>query len=246
MAQEILLKQERTSFNVLATALVLANSKSAASGSGSTVAEGNHVITCGANDRFVLNDLNRLITLSKRVNSSWAGGTPVGGPKAGITDLLVSPEMVEQLRAMAYNPINTAGAPYTSALLDSLPAPEDLRNELYKSAGLPQFYGINIMELNELGLNQRFNSIFATVNSNNGTPVGTFTTDDDEIMIGIDRNKESLIRPVVLDEGNTGNLAIMVDDQFSVRQNKIGYYAKIEEGRICIDDNALCGLICGS
>ena len=246
MAQEILLKQERTSFNVLATALVLANSKSAASGTGSTVAEGNHVITCGANDRFVLNDLNRLITLSKRVNSSWAGGTPVGGPKAGITDLLVSPEMVEQLRAMAYNPINTAEAPYGSSLKDSLPAPEALRNELYKAAGLPQFYGINIMELNELGLNQRFNTIFATVNSNNGTPVGTFTTDDDEIMIGIDRNKESLIRPVVLDEGNTGNLAIMVDDQFSVRQNKIGYYAKIEEGRICIDDNALCGLICGS
>ena len=242
MAQEILLKQERTSFNIIATALVLANSKASAGGS---VAAGNHVIRTGANDRFVLNDLNRLITLSKRINSSWAGGTPVGGPKAGITDLLVSPEMVEQLRAMAYNPINTNGAPMTggaTALLDSLPAPEDLRNELYKSAGLPQFYGINIMELNELGVSQRFNSIFATVNANNSDPVGSFATDDDEIMIGIDRNKDALIRPVVLDEGNTGKLSILVDDQFSVRQNKIGYYAKIEEGRICIDDNALCGL----
>ena len=246
MAQEILLKQERTSFNIIATALVLANSKSSDAG---TIAAGNHVINTGADDRFVLNDLNRLITLSKRVNSSWAGGTPVGGPKAGLTDLLVSPEMVEQLRAMAYNPINTNGAPMTggaTALLDSLPAPEALRNELYKAAGLPQFYGINIMELNELGLNQRFNSIFETVNNNNGTPVSSFTTADDQIMIGIDRNKDSLIRPVVLDEGNTGKLSIMVDDQFSVRQNKIGYYAKVEEGRICIDDNALCGLVCGS
>ena len=239
MAQEILLKQERTSFNVIATALVLANSKASAGG---YVAAGNHVIRTGANDRFVLNDLNKLITLSKRINSSWAGGTPVGGPKAGITDLLVSPEMVEQLRAMAYNPINTNAAPYASALKDSLAAPEDLRNELYNAAGLPQFYGINIMELNELGVSQRFNSIFATVNTNNGSPVGSFATADDEIMIGIDRNKDSLIRPVVLDEGNTGKLSIMVDDQFSVRQNKIGYYAKIEEGRICIDDNALCGL----
>jgi hypothetical protein len=243
MAQEILLKQERTSFNIIATALVLANSKSSNAG---TIAAGNHVINTGANDRFVLNDLNRLITLSKRVNSSWAGGTPVGGPKAGLTDLLVSPEMVEQLRAMAYNPINTASAPYGSSVNDSLAAPEALRNELYKAAGLPQFYGINIMELNELGLNQRFNSIFETVNNNNGTPVSSFTTADDEIMIGIDRNKDSLIRPVVLDEGNTAKLSIMVDDQFSVRQNKIGYYAKIEEGRICIDDNALCGLVCGS
>ena len=242
MAQEILLKQERTSFNIIATALVLANSKSSAGGS---VAAGNHVIRTGANDRFVLNDLNRLITLSKRINSSWAGGTPVGGPKAGITDLMISPEMSQELRAMAYNPINTNGAPMTggaTALLDSLPAPEALRNELYKAAGLPQFYGINIMELNELGVSQRFNSIFATVNANNGSPVGSFATDDDEIMIGIDRNKDALIRPVVLDEGNTGKLSILVDDQFSVRQNKIGYYAKIEEGRICIDDNALCGL----
>ena len=246
MAQEILLKQERTSFNIIATALVLANSKSSDAG---TIAAGNHVINTGADDRFVLNDLNRLITLSKRVNSSWAGGTPVGGPKAGLTDLLVSPEMVEQLRAMAYNPINTNGAPMTggaTALLDSLPAPEALRNELYKAAGLPQFYGINIMELNELGLNQRFNSIFETVNNNNGTPVSSFTTADDQIMIGIDRNKDSLIRPVVLDEGNTGKLSIMVDDQFSVRQNKIGYYAKVAEGRSCIDVNALCGLVCGS
>ena len=246
MAQEILLKQERTSFNIIATALVLANSKSSDAG---TIAAGNHVINTGADDRCALNDLHRLITLRKRVNSSWAGGTPVGGPKAGLTDLLVSPEMVEQLRAMAYNPINTNGAPMTggaTALLDSLPAPEALRNELYKAAGLPQFYGINIMELNELGLNQRFNSIFETVNNNNGTPVSSFTTADDQIMIGIDRNKDSLIRPVVLDEGNTGKLSIMVDDQFSVRQNKIGYYAKVEEGRICIDDNALCGLVCGS
>tara|TARA_B100000945_G_scaffold321374_1_gene335545 strand:- start:4275 stop:5420 length:1146 start_codon:yes stop_codon:yes gene_type:complete len=239
MAQEILLKQERTSFNVIATALVLANSISSAGG---TAAAGNHVIRTGATDRFVLHDLNRLITLSKRINSSWAGGTPVGGPKAGITDLMISPEMSQELRAMAYNPINTVEAPYTSALKDSLQAPDELRNTLYNAAGLPQFYGINIMELNELGKSQRFNKIFATVNSNNGSPVSSFASDDDEIMIGVDRSKDALIRPVVLDEGNTGDLSIMVDDQFSVRQNKIGYYAKVEEGRICIDDNALCGL----
>jgi hypothetical protein len=37
-------------------------------------------------------------------------------------------------------------------------------------------------------------------------------------------------------------MQILVDDQFSVRQNKIGYYGKLEEGRICIDDRALIGL----
>lgn len=63
-------------------------------------------------------------------------------------------------------------------------------------------------------------------------------------MIGVDRTKDALIRPVVLDEGNTGDLSVLVDDQFSVRQNKIGYYGKVEEGRVCIDDRALVGLAC--
>ena len=239
MAQEIMLKQDRTAFNVVATALIKASSIASAGGSS---AAGNQVIRTSADDRFVLHDLNRLITLSKRVNSSWAGGTPVGGSKAGITDLLVSPEMVQELRAMAYNPINTNAAPYSSALKDSLQAPESLRETLYSAAGLPQFYGINIMEILELGKSQRFNTIFATVNTAEGSPVSSFTTSTDEIMIGVDRSKDALIRPVVLDEGNTGDLSVLVDDQFSVRQNKIGYYSKVEEGRICIDDRALCGL----
>ena len=241
MAQEIMLKQERAAFNVLATALVKGSTVSAAGG---TSAAGNHVIRTSAVDRFVLHDLNRLLTLSKRINSSFVGGTPVGGTKSGVTDLMVSPEMVQELRAMAYNPINTAGAPLTSALLDSIPATDEIRNSVYNSASLPQFYGINIMEVSELGKSQRFNDIFATINTAEGDPVSAFATDDDEIMIGVDRSKDALIRPVVLDEGNTGDLSVLVDDQFSVRQNKIGYYGKVEEGRVCIDDRALVGLAC--
>ena len=47
---------------------------------------------------------------------------------------------------------------------------------------------------------------------------------------------------VVVGEGSPSELQVLVDDQFSVRQNKIGYYGKVEEGRICIDDRALIGL----
>ena len=236
-----MLKQERAAFNVLATALIKGSTISSAGGSS---AAGNHVIRTSATDRFVLHDLNRLLTLSKRINSSFVGGTPVGGTASGVTDLMVSPEMVQELRAMAYNPINTAGAPLTSALLDSIPATAEIRNSVYNSASLPQFYGFNIMEVSELGKSQRFNDIFATINTAEGDPVSAFATDDDEIMIGVDRTKDALIRPVVLDEGNTGDLSVLVDDQFSVRQNKIGYYGKVEEGRGCIDDRALVGLAC--
>ena len=229
MAQEVMLKQERTAFNVLATALVGGDSISATAG--------DHIIAA-AGTSLVLDDLNKLVTTSKRINSSFVGGTPVGGSKAGVTDLLVSPEVVEDIRAMAYNPINTAAAPYSSSLKDSLAAPEELRSQLYSAAGLPSFYGIKIIEILELGKGQRFNKIFDAVKGG-----VSFTEASEQILIGVDRSRDALLRPVVLDEGSTGELNVLVDDQFSVRQNKIGYYGKVEEGRVCIDDRALCGII---
>ena len=241
MAQEVLLKQTKTAFNVLATALV--------KGQGTSATAGSQIIGSTTENRFVLDDFNRLITKSKRINSSFNGGTPVGGVKSGITDLLVSPEMVEQLRSMAYNPINTIDADGTSAsATDGNVAPDVLRQELFSAAGLPSFYGINIMEINQMGINQTFNKLFAAVVTAEGATVvgggntGTFAQASDEIVIGIDRSKDALIRPVVVGEGSPSELQVLVDDQFSVRQNKIGYYGKVEEGRICIDDRALIGL----
>ena len=241
MAQEVLLKQTKTAFNVLATALV--------KGQGTSATAGSQIIGSTTENRFVLDDFNRLITKSKRINSSFNGGTPVGGVKSGITDLLVSPEMVEQLRSMAYNPINTIDADGSGAgATDGNVAPDVLRQELFSAAGLPSFYGINIMEINQMGINQTFNKLFAAVVTAEGATVvgggntGTFSQAADEIVIGIDRSKDALIRPVVVGEGSPSELQVLVDDQFSVRQNKIGYYGKVEEGRICIDDRALIGL----
>ena len=241
MAQEVLLKQTKTAFNVLATALV--------KGQGTSATAGSQIIGSTTENRFVLDDFNRLITKSKRINSSFNGGTPVGGVKSGITDLLVSPEMVEQLRSMAYNPINTIDADGgTASAADGQVAPDVLRQELFSAAGLPSFYGINIMEINQMGIDQTFNKLFAAVVTAEGATVvgggntGTFAQGSDEIVIGIDRSKDALIRPVVIGEGSPSELQVLVDDQFSVRQNKIGYYGKVEEGRICIDDRALIGL----
>ena len=239
MAQEVLYKQTKTAFNVLATAL--------AKGQGTTATAGNQVIASNTADRFVLADFNALITKSKRINSSFDGGTPIGGVKSGITDLLVSPEMVEELRAMAYNPVSTANAPVGGTPTDGSMAPDSLREELFRAAGLPTFYGINIMEINQLGVGQLLNKLFGAIVASEGTTVvggggGTWVTADDEILIGIDRTKDSLIRPTVIGEGSPSDFQVLVDDQFSVRQNKIGYYGKVEEGRICIDDRALIGL----
>ena len=243
MAQEVMLKQERTAFNVLATALCKGDSFGGNAG--------DHVIKTATANTLLLDDFNKLITRSKRINSSFVGGTPVGGSKAGVTDLLVSPEAVEKLRAMAYNPISvkggiSGGSEGTAA--DGLAAPETLREQLYSGAGLPSFYGINIIEVLEMGIDQRFNKIFTTIaaaeggiTGHSGNPAAFSATD--EILVGVDRSRDVLLRPVVLDEGSTGELSVLVDDQFSVRQNKIGYYGKVEEGRVCIDDRALVGLV---
>jgi hypothetical protein len=236
MAQEILLKQEKTAFNVLATALVNGNTKSAPGGS---MTKGNHIIEATTANQFTLNDFNRLITLSKRINASFSAGTPVGGSKIGVTDLLVSPEMVQELRAMAYNPVNTRQA--TSGTT-SIPATDTLREQLYSAAGLPSFYGINIIEVLEMGINQRFNRIFDAVRASNSVTLANWSQTDDEILIGVDRSRDALIRPVLLEEGSANELTVAVDDQFSLRQNKIGYYGRLEEGRVVLDDRALVGL----
>lgn len=243
MAQEILLKQEKTAFNVLATALVRGDTKIG----GGSAAYGNHIIGSTTENQFGLDDFNRLITRCKRISASFSGGTPVGGAKVGVTDLMVSPEMIQELRAMAYQPINTRQG---NAVADrSIAGTDEFRNQLYAAAGLPSFYGINIIEILELGIDQRFNKIFDAIITANGATVvgggnsGTFSQSADEVLIGIDRSRQSLVRPVVLGEDTSSEFSIMVDDQFTVRQNKVGYYGKLEEGRVCLDDRALVGII---
>ena len=112
----------------------------------------NSIVT----DTFLLADLNKMMTTAKRVNAAWTKGTPVGGEgNVGITDILVSPEIVEQIRAMSYNPVNTktsSGATPPGTGGDGwIAAPDAVRERMWGNAGLPTFYGINIHEINELG-----------------------------------------------------------------------------------------------
>lgn len=237
MAQEFLLKQEKTSINQLLGALIAADTK--VNGS---AAAGNHIIGATTTSQLQLDDFNRLITLSKRLWSSYSSGTPVGGATVGVTDLLMSPEMVEELRNMAYNPVNTRPGSITTSGATAIPATEDMRRQLMSQAGLPSFFGIGIIEVLEMGINQRYNKIFAALNTAAGSPV-TFTQANDEIVVGIDRSKESLIRPAVREEGVSTEVNVQVDDQFVSRQNKLGWYGKIEEGRIVIEDRVLTGII---
>ena len=249
VAQEVMLKQERTSANLIMTALAQAST-----GNSSTAANNYHVFrTAGAN-RFVLEDLNKLFTKIKRINASFVGGTP-SGARRGLTDLIVSPEVVEEIRAMAYNPINTAApaklgtANSQTAANAPVVATDAIRDQIFSQAGLPEFYGVSIMEILELGVGKKFNTIFDTVAGsteyagNGGGAASAFDGSTEEILIGLDRSRDSLIRAVAVDSDTGSEFTLVADDQYTLRQGKIGYYGGLEEGRMVLDNRALVGLI---
>lgn len=216
IAQEILLRQESTSANLILGAL------NAASTNGQS-----HLDTKQAGN-IILDDFNNLLLKAKRINTAWTGSAPEGGRIKGITDLIMSPEQVKGLREMAYNPVNTSGGGVTA-----IPATDEMRNAIYSNAGAPEFFGINIMEINELGPNQKFTGVWDTLRN------GVTATD---VVIGLDRSRESLFRAVALDAETGSEFSLLADDQYSVRQSKIGYYGSLEEGRMILDDRVLTGI----
>jgi hypothetical protein len=256
MAQEILFKQERTSGNLILTSLANAETNGK-----------KHVQRANATGRFLLQDMNELLTLSRRVFTSFTAGTPANGVSGmGITDLMISPEVEEELRAMAYNPINTKGGLYTDGTKGGsqesnsgnvgITAPDSVRVGLFNGAGIPSFYGVNLLVFNEFGLGKKFNTVFDTVASTtqwlkaDGGYVGTNTSTGndfdgakDELLLGINRNRESLIRAVAIDSENGSEFSLIADDQYSIRQGKIGYFGSLEEGRMVLDTRALFGKI---
>jgi hypothetical protein len=215
IAQEILLRQESTSANLILGALNDASTNGVA-----------HTLAAGGSD-LILDDFNKLLTKAKRINTAWTGGSSEGRIK-GITDLIMSPEAVQGLRAMAYNPINTNPGPGAG---DAIAATDEMRNAIYQNAGIPEFYGISIMEINELGAGQKFTNVWN----------GLGNTDSD-IVIGLDRSRESLFRAVALDSETGSEFTLLADDQYSVRQQKIGYFGSLEEGRMILDDRVLTGI----
>ena len=74
----------------------------------------------------------------------------------------------------------------------------------------------------------------------------TDMVDDDgkvaDIAIGLDRTRDSLFRAVALDAENGTEMTLLADDQYSIRQQKIGYYGSIEEGRMVLDNRVLTGI----
>jgi hypothetical protein len=240
MAQEILIKQERNAWAVVLKALANATTNSTA-----------HVIAGTTENVFQVHDMNKLLTLNKRINESFDNGTPDNAYSNGVTDIFVSPEIMEQVRAFAYQPMNTQGAAGTAVSANNagIALPDNLREGIYRSAGLPEIYGIALNELLELGVSEKYNVLFKSlIDVDSATVVGknsgSFSSSADELLIGVDNSKGAFIRPVATqDNASGGSFTVLPDDQFSQRADKTGFYGFLEEGRVCIDARAVVGLV---
>ncbi|MDB4664713.1 hypothetical protein OAE97_00025 [Verrucomicrobia bacterium] len=242
MSQEVLVKQERNAWAVLLKAL----GEASTTPSGGTALK--HYTEAGTLTEFKLDDLNKLMTRVKRINESWAGGTPADPYSTGLTDLYVSPEIKEKIRAFAYNPLNTVGGVRTTgggsdtSTDSSIALPDGMREDIYRNAGMQEIYGVNIVELIELGLSKKYNVLFD--NYITTIPTGAaFNPATHQILVGVDNSKGALIRPIATNSETGGSFTVQPDDQFLQRTDKTGFYGAMEEGRICIDARALSGII---
>ena len=153
----------------------------------------------------------------KRINTAWTGGTPEGAIK-GVTDLIVSPETMEDLRAMAYNPVNTKSN--NASANNDIAAPEAYRSSVFTNGGVPELYGIGLMELHELGPNRKFSRLYKEFNNSSSVSGKVGFADGDDLVIGLDRSRESLIRAIATDAESGSEFTLSADDQYNVRQTK--------------------------
>lgn len=225
LTQEILVKQERNAWAVIMKALAEATTNSLA-----------HVITATTAGRLQLDDFNRLMTRQRRIYTSFTNtGTPAGNI-AKITDMFLSPEMMEQIRGFAYQPMNTTAVPNTDEST-AVPLPDGVRERIFQNAGTPEIYGVGLTELLELGTSRKYNTLF------DGFYSGSFAPTTQEILVAIDsRRADAILRPVATNE-NGGNITVQPDDQWVARSDKSGLWCTVSEGRCCIDARVLTGII---
>jgi hypothetical protein len=241
LVQEVLIKQERNAWAVILKALAEASTTTVNTVPGASSNTVKHVIASATANTFVLNDLSNLLVRIKRINESFSGNTPVQPFSRGITDLYVSPEIKAQIRAFTWNSIDTSANNTKQNL------PEDLRMEIYRGGGMESIFGINLVELIELGDGQKYNTLFNSFTAGQSVPgsnSGAWQSAD-QILVGVDNTRGVFLRPVARQAESGGTFSVLPDGQFDAygaRVEKVGFYGFLEEGRLCLDARAICGI----
>ena len=226
MANEILVKQDRNAWAVVLKGLSEAKGKWGTETAGSNIVN----LSGGTAGAISLANLNTLITKMKRLNASYANGTPAAAYSKGITDLFVSPEVVANFRAISFTAFEDAA---TAEQVGS-----GIKDEMWRAGGFGNIFGMNVVEMYELGQGQKYQTLFDSLKGAN-----TFDTAADDLLVGIDRSVDAFVRPVARNSETGSTFTALPDDQYATRQDKVGFYGGLEEGRVLLDARALVGLI---
>lgn len=187
-------------------------------------------------------DISKLETLMTRVNVSNLGGTPAGASRS-ITTLVGSPEFGEQIRNMAFQALNTNNTN------GALGGPDKFRQDIYDAGGNPSIYGMELITLLQLGINQAYNVLFAnaagaiTYTGFGGGAAKIFSPGSEQVVFAINRRVRSLASLSEVSNPDTGaTLSVKADNQFTNREETVGFYARRREGRVGIDGRGLAAL----
>jgi hypothetical protein len=243
MVQEVLVQQEVNAASILMGSLAggrIDFDKSNTAATNLTLARTN---TSGV---FQMADFNKIMTAYDRVIASWAGGTPTLD-KGGIDVLLGSPEFFGQVRSMSYQAQNTRSGAVATSGATALAAPESLREEIFRTAGISSFFGVELRKVWELGAGRAYNSLFAnyigstaiTGYADSGT--AAFTAATEQVVVGLNSNMFDLIRLRKSDAGS--EVVVTPDDTFSIRSDKMGFVSEVSEGYASIESRAKFALI---
>lgn len=234
LMDEVLLKSQGNAFLTLAEAL--GNARTGGLG---------HVIPSyakanGGGHKLQIEDFNRLKVLMKRLNTSFAFGS-TRSKQSNLTDLFMSPEMVADIRRMSYNPMNTTAVPDTQEST-ALGLPDTVRTNIFNGGDAQSIWDVNIWEMSELGLGAPYNRLFQTWYTTAGAAgAPTWNASTDEIIIGVDRNGS--FSRVIQEDGEGNTFQLKVDNQFTNREEKIGWYGFTREGWVVGDARSVVGMI---
>lgn len=231
-AQELLIKTERNGWIILMKAL----------GEASTNGVKHTIATTSANVLQV-DDFNRLITLNDRLNVAFNGGTPDNNYTGGPTDMFLSPEAMQEIRSWSYQPMNTRAVPNTDEST-AVPLPESIRERIFNANGTPEIFNKTLHRMLELGTSRTYNNLFSLY-AQAGIAGGgaSFSATADELIFCADLTRDAAIKPIAQNAEYGTSLVMQVDDTFSKRSGKVGWWGGIEQGNVVIDAREFSGLI---
>lgn len=233
MSQALLRKKEILGWSVLTKATAEASTNGS-----------DHIITSTTQDVFQADDLNRLITLNDDINVAWDGGTPETEYSSGATDLFLSPRMMQEIRAMAYQPMNTRHGIVTTEGASSIALPESVREGIFRSSGLPEFFGLTLHKLNELGVGKAYNNFFAANAGSVAHGGGAYDPADDETIFALNLGRDVLVRPIATNAVHGGTVNVEADDTFMFnRSKKIGWFGGQQLSFVVLDSRVLAAIV---